>query len=114
MKKLIVLLLVLLLIGVGTAIATKSSGSQSASAAIHTGRCYLKGVYVFAPSADATITVYDNTSAAGKIVWGPQVVLTGDQYGGVNFPEPGIEMATGVYVTISGASATYIVNFLPR
>lgn len=82
----------------------RSSGPKSASALVATGRNLLHGVIVAADGTnDATVTVYDNTSAAGTKLL--EVVVDGairsQQF---DFSRP-VVAELGLYVAISGTGA---------
>lgn len=70
--------------------------------------CVFGGVVVKTNgSADATVTVYDNTSAAGKIVMS-FVVIGSEQVGGVVNLD--LTMSTGLTVVLAGTgSHAYVV-----
>ena len=88
-----------------------SSGQKSTSELIADNPCNLSHVSVQTNGSNAgTITVYDNTSAAGKIVW-TQKVEGSENIGGRNWQFP-VKCYNGIYVTISGTNAKYIIEYV--
>lgn len=62
----------------------------------------------------ANATLYDSASAntSDKILW-PGKVVGASLYGGRNWPEGGfVEYSNGLYVAVSGANASYIVEYM--
>jgi hypothetical protein len=90
-----------------------SSGKLSASALVTSGTTYLAAVHVITDGTNAaTVTVYDNTSAAGTIVY--QVTVDGaNYYGGRVWTSP-VKLSTGVYCAISGTGAGAFVEYFKR
>lgn len=89
----------------------ESSGEQSSSALIRTGACLLTHVVVTTDGSNAgTLIIYDNTSAAGKVVW-RQKVDGSENIGGRNWTYP-IRCNIGLYAAISGSNAKYIVEWM--
>lgn len=85
-----------------------SSGSLSASTLIFTGKSLLVGACIGADGTNpATVTIYDNTSATGTILWQTVIPATGRNQT-ILFPLP-IQAKTGLYVAISGTGASAIV-----
>lgn len=87
------------------------SGEQSSTATVKTGECLLAGVKVFTDGTnDATVVVYDNTAASGKVVDKYKVTGT-ENYGGTIYGKAPIEISNGIHVTVSGTGASYLVNY---
>ena len=88
-----------------------SSGKISSSQIVTSSACRLSGILVKSDGTNtATVVVYDNTSAAGKILW--EVSVTGaQQFGGRNWIFPVIA-DNGLYCEISGTNAAAIVEYV--
>jgi hypothetical protein len=98
---------------VGAQWLAESSGKKSASGIITTGAAYLSAVQVLTDgSNDATVIIYDNTSAAGTILF-QGTVAGADSYGGRVWPWP-VAARTGLYVAISGTGAGCFVEYIKR
>jgi hypothetical protein len=90
-----------------------SSGQKTANALIQTGFTLVSVIVVFTDGThDATITVYDNVEASGKIVWGPHTIAAADNAGGRPIGSAPIKCENGVYAVISGTGATYIIEYI--
>lgn len=93
--------------------ASFSSGLQTTSKAIVTRPCYITCVQLLADGTNAgTLTVYDNASAASGNVVSAVKTKAGDQ----QIPEPcvpdeGVYCANGLYASVSGTGASYIVYY---
>lgn len=87
------------------------SGEKTADAAIYSAPCLLAAVLVITNGTDdAKLIIYDNTSAAGKVVL--EITVTGsDNYGGVIYNFPKI-MNIGIYCDVSGTGASYIIDYV--
>ena len=88
-----------------------STDRLGSSTLVWTGPCVLYGAFVITDGTNnATLTIYDNTSAAGKIL--RQItVVGGNYYGGFELPV-GIAAGTGIYASLSGAGTPYFfINF---
>ena len=94
-------------------------GWLTASQSIYQGQCVLTQLKVQTDGVhNATVVLYNNTSAAGEVItsWtcpGPGV------NGATNtceedWPCPNREISTGIYATISGTGAQYIVEWRTR
>ena len=60
----------------------------------------------------ATVTIYDNTEASGKIL-GEWMVQGATGYGGRNWPEGAFTpFDNGLYISISGTGAWAIVEYI--
>ena len=87
-----------------------STDLLTSSAAVFTGKCYLRSVGVFTDGTNAaTVTVYDNTSGAGKKVAGPYTIAGSSYFGGETMPPT--PCANGIYVVISGTGAGARVRY---
>ena len=93
---------------------SKSSGDLGVSAAVLPGAgkgTILTGVSLTCDGAtDSTVTIYDNTAASGTLVYNIRLDASVD---GVHRFDllPNIHCKTGVFVTVTGASAVAIVYF---
>lgn len=89
-----------------------SSGEQGSSGVVSSDPCYLVGVSIHTNgSADAILKIYDHASAASGTVKEHITVKGADYYGGRVHINP-IIMDNGIYASISGTSASYIVEYL--
>ncbi len=93
----------------------ESSDLLSASAVILNKDGYLAGCRVFTDGTNnATLTIYDNASAASGKVLDKIIVVGADYMGGVKEGDgayKGIVARNGIYASISGTGATFIVHF---
>ena len=81
-----------------------SSGLLTASALVYTGRGTLNGVLAH---EGATVTIYDNTSASGKIIFQATVAESASsEFYGFNTH---VRCENGLYAAVSGGNA--IVHF---
>lgn len=87
-----------------------SSGEQTASALIITGSCELSGLQVVAEEADAKVIIADSLDNSGTVKC-EMTVVNANKYGGRNWTAP-LKFTTGLYVTLSGANASYFVETL--
>lgn len=95
-------------------IYAKSSGEKTASAVISAGPCLLTGAMVITDSSnDATLVLYDNASAASGTVLGEFKVAAADFYGGRGWQNP-VQCFNGIYASISGTGASYVVEYVPN
>jgi len=87
------------------------SGEENSSQAIYSGECLLAGVKVFTDGTNAaTVIVYDNTEASGKVV--DKYKITGSEnYGGTIYGKAPLIIENGIYVSVSGTGASFIVNY---
>ncbi len=90
----------------------QTSGLKTADAVIKATKAYLHGVKVLTnKSADVTLILYDNASAAsGTVLYKTQVV--GNTYADLveSFPYP-VQAVNGIYADVTGTDAEYIVYF---
>lgn len=87
-----------------------SSGLLNADAAIKAAPGIIEGIMVYTDGTNnATLTVYDNASAATGDVAMKMVVKGADLIGGL--VDLSVETTNGIYADISGTGATYIVYY---
>jgi len=87
-----------------------NTGVQTSSSLTVTGRNRINAVSLFGNGTNtATLDIYDNTSAAGKIAIRVQV-RTSDYQNHVIFTQP-VLMENGIYNNLTGTGATYIVYY---
>lgn len=88
----------------------KSSGLLSANQLLWTGHHTLNSVQVLADGTNAAnVIVYDNTSAAGKIL-AQVVVPVGQNHVFISF-DRAMYAEIGLFVSVSGTGAGAIVGF---
>lgn len=88
------------------------SGEKTSSELIYTGSCAVTAIVAITNgSNDATLIVYDNLSAAGKVIR-EFTIVAAENYGGniLKFP---IYIQNGIYASISGTGASYIIDYIP-
>lgn len=109
MKKLLfAALLVLSLASVGYAQTAESSGLHADDITIKGGMGYLAAVVIITDgSNDAALVCYDNTSAAGKVLF-KGTVAAASNFGGATFAIP-VAFNTGLHCVVTGTGAAYIV-----
>ena len=96
-----------------------SSGKLSASALVYTGPCRLKKVVFVADTAKTpTITVEDNTTAAGTNIRSFGRACGGDATNGgaCNFiekwtKEDNLICDNGIYATLSAVEGDYVIEY---
>ena len=89
----------------------KSTGIKSASALINNGKTILAGAHVITNGTNAvTLIVYDALSATGTAVF-KQVVTGTDNAIPYTLPIGGIRCDTGMYASVSGTGAEYILFY---
>jgi hypothetical protein len=92
-----------------------SSGEKTSDTIIHTGACRLTGIQIITDGTnDATVILYDNTSAAGKVLF--QGTVEGGaaiHYGGRNWTFP-VSCNIGIYLDLTGTGASAIVEYVPK
>ena len=89
----------------------KTTGKKTASELIRNGNCLLKGAFVTTDgNNNATLTIYDNNGASGKIAR-QFVVPAAQRYGGFYYRE-GIQIDNAMYCVISGTGAAYWIDWL--
>jgi len=91
----------------------RSSGLKTADATIVTGKSILAGVQIITDKTnDATVVLYDNTSAAGTEIF--KAIVTGtDDTIHFNVPDGGISCDIGIYadITVAAGAMGYIVLY---
>lgn len=85
------------------------SAVLSGSGLVYTGPCILYGVKVV--TAGTSITVYDNTSAAGVSPITAEATTAAGAVITPGSPGQGVRCDTGIYLSLTGG--TYIVNYQP-
>ena len=86
-----------------------SSGEQSTTKVIITGPCRLTGVGVCTDGTNlGKVVIDDSTDGNGTVKWEQGCAGT-SLTGGRNFTDP-LEFENGIYVTVSGANATYFIE----
>jgi hypothetical protein len=86
-----------------------ASGVKTSATTIVTGVGKLgSAVAITDGTNNATLTCYDNTSAAGTQLFPALVVLGASRFGGVDFCTP-VRFKTGCHCTISGTGASFEV-----
>lgn len=93
--------------------AALSTTNLTSSGQACSGRCYLSGMTVYTDGTnDATIIVYNGTSASGAEVTRYKVfgALYSDR---VTWPYP-IACQAGIYVAVSGTGAGAIVEYMKK
>ncbi len=93
--------------------SAKSTGQITTSQVIVSRPGLLCSFSVFTDGTNqANATLYDNTSASGKVMW-PAKVAGATLYGGRNWPTNGFaEFENGLYLSISGTGASAIVEYV--
>lgn len=87
----------------------KSSGEQTTTKAAYTGPCALSSVLVITDGTNtAKVIIDDSTDGSGTVKYETSVVGA-NNYGGRNWTFP-VKFTTGVYVTVSGTGASYIIE----
>ena len=88
----------------------KSTGLKTASAIISGVPSVVEGIIVFTDGTnDATVTLYDNASAASGTVLAKAVVAAAELMGGKLPPFTISKGVNGIYAELSGVGASYIV-----
>lgn len=89
---------------------TRSSDLLAASTLVATGKNYLNGLIAGADGTNAaTVTIYDNTAASGKVLM--KLVVKAGNTAEIAFPTRGIHAENGIYVAISGTGASALAYF---
>jgi len=87
-----------------------NTGVLSASSLTYTGRNRINAVSLFGNGTNtATLDIYDNTSAAGKVAVRVQVRAS-DYQNHVIFTQP-VLMENGIFNQLTGTGANYIVYY---
>ena len=86
-------------------LAAESSGKLTTDQQVITGAGRITAVSIVTDGTNAVdVVIYDNTSAAGKVVW-PGGVAGANKYGGRNFGHP-VKFYNGLYLDITIAGGT--------
>jgi hypothetical protein len=87
-----------------------SSGVLSASTLVFNGRQRINALTVFTDGTnDATVSLYDNTAASGKIAV-KGLCVGANKVAHFIFENP-VFMQDGLYAAVSGTGATFIVYY---
>lgn len=87
--------------------ASETSGEITSDGQVFSGPGRLCSILIITDGTnDATVTLYDNTSAAGTKLW-EGIVKGADNYGGRNWTYP-VKFTNGVYADLSGTGASCI------
>ncbi len=89
---------------------SESSGEQVATGSIVVGPCALSGLQVTAADVNAIVVIDDSTDGSGTVKC-RMTVLSANKYGGRNWTRP-IKFYTGIYVTLTGAGASFFIETL--
>ena len=88
-----------------------SSGLQGATATVFTGGCHIMGImFVGDTATEPTLTVYDNTSAAGTVVAFAMVSDENHTFFAW-FGERGIRCVNGIHAVLSAATGDYVIYY---
>lgn len=91
---------------------SKTTGELSSSQLIYSGACYCSAIQIKTDGTNnATVTLYDNTSASGKKVFPTWVVAGASLIGGRNII-PMVQIDNGLYIEISGTNAKASVEYV--
>lgn len=85
-----------------------SSGEKTATGSIVVGPCRLSGLQVVAEGADAKVVIDDSTDGNGTVKC-EMTIVNANKYGGRNWTAP-VEFTVGIYVTLSGANASFFIE----
>jgi len=86
------------------------SKEKAASALIFSGPCLITGIHGSTDGVNlVTLSIYDNTSAAG-VIWDEVKIPGPDYHGGIIYPTL-MGMDNGIYVALSGGSCKYYVFY---
>lgn len=88
-----------------------SSGELLTNSAAYTGPCYITAAHIMTDGTNAAkLMVYDNTSAAGKVIL--ERTIVGNTHGGSiiwTFP---VKCTNGIYVTVTGTGGSCIIEYI--
>jgi len=93
----------------------QSSGEKEASTVCFSAKCALTSVLVLTDGTNAAVAiVYDSATAttSGKKKIAEFTVAGSDNYGGRNWAFP-VDLAEGLYITVSGTGASFIAEYIP-
>jgi hypothetical protein len=89
-----------------------SSGLLAASAVVMARPGRLSGLIVLTDGTNAaTVTVYDNATAASGKVLAKLIVAGASQSASLNLPSGRVTVDQGIYCSISGTGAAAIVHY---
>jgi hypothetical protein len=89
-----------------------SSGLQTSDAAIMNAAGRLLSIHLIADGTNAaTVTIYDNASAASGLVLAKLAIPAGESYVDAHLPGEGVVANNGIYADVSGTGAAYIVGY---
>lgn len=91
----------------------QSSDLKSVSSIINAAPCGLTGISAFTNGTNAaTLTIYDNASSAtGKVL--AQLAFPGANLGGYQSFPTNVQAVNGLYASVSGIGATFIIHYEP-
>jgi len=90
---------------------SKSSGDLGVSnAQLVIGQAVLCGVNIHAAAADVVVTIYDNTSAAGTILFKYTLDFSVDNLA-TYIALPDVKAKVGLWVVVTGAAGNVIVHY---
>ena len=90
--------------------SSANTGLQTTSQLTFNGRNRINAVSLFGDGVNAaTLNIYDNTSASGKVAVKVQVKAA-DYQNHVIFTQP-VYMENGIYNSLTGTGANYIVYY---
>ena len=93
-----------------SASSSRSSDLLTASALIATGKNRINAISLIGDGVNAgTLTVYDNTSAAGKVI-GYVATKTSDVQNHIIFTFP-VYAENGIFASLTGTGAKYIIFY---
>ena len=108
---LIVCMLLLFAVPLSATQKSVSSGELTATASVATGTCYITSILIITDgTTNGKVIIDDSTDGSGTVKW-EQTVLGGNHYGGKDWSYP-VEFKKGIYVTLSGDGATFIVEYV--
>ncbi len=91
-----------------TALTTSGLLSASAAIALQPGQLFSAELY---SATAATLTIYDNASAASGLVLAQVVIPAGAAMGQLVFNH-GIVANQGIYASLTGAGASFVVHYI--
>lgn len=90
--------------------SSQSSGVLNANTLVFNGRQRINALTVFTDGTnDATVSLYDNTAASGKIAV-KGLCVGANKINHIIFENP-VFMQDGLYAAVSGTGATFIVYY---
>ncbi len=105
------IILIFFLTSVAFGQGLQSSGLKTSSAAIVPGPCFFYGVEIITDGTNpATVIVYDHASAASGTEAFKGTVAGTNNFGGILNAMP-VNMQYGIYATVSGTGAAFIIYY---